>query len=218
MPVPAQINLSGISGTLWQGHIRQVSYQHLTFSQVEWRIQPWALLSFKLKMSLESGQLQQLQQPFFKTDIALRPGSLALESTLVRLPVSELVPLLTLPLPIGASGDLIVDLTRLSVKHGQCTELVGHAAWLEARLQPPVGNWLQLGDFNGRLGCEQQHLVLVTDPNNALSLDIRAQVSAQGKLSVQGSLAPDASLPEEVHQAMRFVGQADANGRYPLAF
>lgn len=218
VPIPPQLQLVGVSGTLWHGSVRQLSYQQLVFNDLDWQIKPLALLTFRLNARLTSGSLQQTEQPYLQAKLVLSPSSLHVHSALLRLPVATLLPVLSLPLPVAASGELILDVANMQLHQGTCQQLRGTASWLEARLQPPVGNWLTLGDFSGTLSCEQQHLVLHTDPTNLLSLDVRAELSPAGAFRVNGTLAPAAELPAEVHQAMRFVGQPDANGRYTLAF
>jgi len=45
-----------------------------------------------------------------------------------------------------------------------------------------------------------------------LGLSRNARVSGMRNISVTGRFKPDASLPEEVHQAAQFFGQQDAQG------
>jgi general secretion pathway protein N len=36
------------------------------------------------------------------------------------------------------------------------------------------------------------------------------------QFKVAGNVKPDASLPKEVHDAVKFLGRPDAQGRYPV--
>ncbi|WP_414707780.1 type II secretion system protein N [Rheinheimera sp.] len=49
-----------------------------------------------------------------------------------------------------------------------------------------------------------------------MALNVTALIGEQGKYQLNGTMKPDASLPKEVHQAMQFVGQPDAEGRFTL--
>ncbi|MDX1392558.1 MAG: type II secretion system protein N, partial [Rheinheimera sp.] len=60
-------------------------------------------------------------------------------------------------------------------------------------------------------------VVLTTDNNNVLGLDVTAVINA-GQLQVNGTVKPDATMPKEVHQAMQFLGRPDAQGRYTIRF
>lgn len=216
--LPAGVQHGAVSGTLWQGSIRQVQYQQLQLAELHWRLQPWSLLLLKAELQLKSGSVSQNQQPYMQTQLTATPSGLQLNNGLFRLPVPTLLPLLQLPLPVQAEGELVIDISRLALNSGLCTDLTGNASWTDARLQPPTGTWLELGQFNGSLSCENGSPVLITDPANILALDIRASVNAGGQLQVVGTLLPAAELPQEVHQAMRFVGSPDAAGRYRLNF
>ena len=75
----------------------------------------------------------------------------------------------------------------------------------------------QMSAFTVALSCDSGTVVLTTDGANVLGLDIKAVINAE-QLLVNGSLKPDASMPQEVHQAMQFLGKPDAQGRYPISF
>ncbi|HEX5794130.1 MAG TPA: type II secretion system protein N, partial [Rheinheimera sp.] len=140
-----------------------------------------------------------------------------LSNSLIKLPVAQLIPMLPLPLPVQASGELVLDIP--SFKQGQpwCKALSGNASWQDARLQTPTGTWLELQSLFGELSCADGTVVLTTDGANLLGLDIKAVMNAE-QLLVNGTLKPDASMPQEVHQAMQFLGKPDAQGRYPIRF
>lgn len=218
VPMPAGVQLGPVSGTLWQGEIQQLSYQQQPFPAINWQLHPWSLLALSVNLQLQSGSLQQPEQPYLQATVNAGLSKIVLKDTMLKLPVTSLLPYLQLPLPVQAKGDLMIDIQQLQLAKQQCLNLQGQASWLEASLQPPTGTWLDLKHIYASLSCDEGQPVLITDPDNVLSLAIKATVSPTGTLRVQGSLLPDASLPEEVHQAMRFVGQPDANGRYPLNF
>lgn len=217
-PLPAAVQLGPVTGTLWRGEIQQLTYQQLHVPALSWRLNPWALFGLSANFQLQSGSLQQPQQLYLQAKARATVRGITLDDTMLKLPVSSIMPFLQLPLPVQATGDLLVDIRQLQLNQQQCIMLQGQASWLDASLQPPTGTWLELKHIHASLQCEAGQPVLLTDPDNVLSLAIRATISAAGDLQVQGSLKPDASLPAEVHQAMRFVGQPDAQGRYTLNF
>jgi len=217
-PIPAELQLGPVSGTLWRGEIKQLSYQQLSLPALAWRLRPWSLFTLSATIELQSGSLQQPAQPYLHGTVHASFGGLQVQDTMLKLPVATLLPYLKLPLPVQAGGDLLVEIQQLKLVQTQCQQLLGQASWLDASLQPPTGTWLDLKHIHASLSCEDGQPVLITDPENVLSLAIRAAVTPAGNLRVQGSLLPDPTLPEEVHQAMRYVGQPDASGRYSLNF
>ncbi len=217
-PLPAGLQLGPVSGTLWRGEVQAIAYKDWVLPTLQWQLQPWSLVLLTAKLQFDAGSLQQNTQPYLQGSLQANLAGWQLQDLLVKTPVAPLVPLLQLPLPVQAGGDLLLEFTTLKLTAQGCQQLAGQASWLNASLQPPTGTWLDLQQIHASLSCEDGQPVLITDPANVLSLDIRATVTAQGKLTVNGSLLPAAELPAEVHQAMRFVGQPDANGRYPLRF
>lgn len=218
VPLPANVQLGTVTGTLWRGEVQGIAYQNLVLPTLEWQLAPWSLFTLRAKVSFQAGSVQQEQQPYMQGTLIAGFSGMQLQQSLFKMPVATVVPMLQLPLPVQATGNLLLQIDQLNLKQGACQQLQGQASWLDAKLQPPTGQWLDLQQLHADLSCEQDLPVLVTDANNVLSLDIRASIKPSGRLTVQGSLKPSADLPEEVHQAMRFVGQPDANGRYSLNF
>ncbi len=216
-PLPPQLQLGKVSGTLWQGEVSAVHYQQLQFERLRWQLNGWALLSGNVQLELQSGSLQNPAQPYVKGIAGYGFGGAAIRQAMLKLPVSQLVPMLPLPLPVDASGDLVLDIS--SYRQGQpwCSSLTGHASWQDARLQTPTGTWLALQNLYGELSCADGTVQLSTDAANVLGLDIKVVLNAE-QLLVNGTLKPDAAMPQEVHQAMQLLGRPDAQGRYTISF
>lgn len=215
--VPPELQLGKVSGTLWQGDIAAVRYQQLQLNEVSWNFKPLALFSGKLQFAVNSGSLQDPAMPYVSALASYGFGGVAVSDALVKLPVAQLVPLLPLPLPVAASGELVLDVVQFNQGQPRCTVLAGNSSWQNARLQTPTGSWLELQSLFGQLRCDNGTVVLETDGANILGLQVKAVVNAEQVL-VNGTLKPDASMPQEVHQAMQFLGKPDAQGRYPIRF
>lgn len=215
--LPAQVQLGPVSGTLWQGQVQAVSLNGYVLPEVQWQLKPWALLTGKLALSLDIGQIRQTTLPYAKAQLAYSFSGLELQSSQLRLPVGPIVPLLKLRLPfeVAASGNLLLNIQDFSMGQPWCTQLSGKASWLDAKFQAPSG-WIDLKAIDANLSCNQGQLQLVTEPANPLALNVTALIGEQGKYQLNGTLKPDASMPKEVHQAMQFVGQPDAEGRFTL--
>lgn len=215
--LPAGVQLGPVTGTLWQGQVQAVSLNGYVLPQVNWQLKPWALLTAKIALTLDIGQIRQTSLPYAKAQLAYGFSGLELESSQLRLPVEPLLPLLKLRLPfqIAASGNMLLNIQHFSVGQPWCEQLAGKASWLEAKFQAPSG-WIDLKAIDANLSCEQGKLQLVTEPDNPLALNIKVLLGEQGNYQLNGTMKPDASLPKEVHQAMQFVGQPDAEGRFTL--
>ncbi|MCH8537045.1 MAG: type II secretion system protein N [Alkalimonas sp.] len=216
-PLPADVRLGLVQGTLWQGQLTALRYQSLELRSIQWQLKPWSLLTGHVLVDVQAGELAESQQPYLKGRLRYGVSGLQLSDTLLRYPVAQLAPMLTLPLPIDADGQLMVDIEQYRQGEPWCQQLSGQASWQEARLEPPTG-WIDLQHIFATLHCEDGELVLLTDGDNPLGLDVSARLAAGGHFTVDGTLKPDSSMPEEVHQAMQFVGAPDDEGRYRIRF
>ncbi|MDP4535612.1 type II secretion system protein N [Alkalimonas collagenimarina] len=216
-PLPPELRLGLVQGTLWQGQLTAARYQSIELRAIHWQLKPWSLLTGKLVVDVQAGDLAEAQQPYVKGQLSYGFSGVQLSDTLLRYPVAQLAPMLTLPLPIDADGQLMVDIELYRQGAPWCQQLSGQASWQEARLQPPTG-WIDLQHIFATLHCEEGELVLLTDGQNPLGLDVAARLIASGQFTVDGTLKPDDTMPEEVHQAMQFVGAPDAEGRYRIRF
>lgn len=215
--LPPTLQLGAATGTLWQGEVAGFRYQQLQFGTLRWQLNGWQLLTGKLQFALQSGSAQQPAQPYLKGTASYGIAGAAIENSLLKLPVAQILPMLPLPLPVAATGELVLDIVAYQQGQPWCKALEGNASWQDARLQPPTGSWLELQNLFGELRCDNGTVVLTTDGNNLLGMDIKAVINAE-QLLVNGTLKPDAAMPQEVHQAMQFLGKPDAQGRYPIRF
>lgn len=216
-PLPPSLQLGAVTGTLWQGEVAALRYQQLQFGSLHWQLNGWQLLTGKLQFALQSGSARQPSQPYLKGTASYGFSGATVQNSLLKLPVTQVLPLLPLPLPVAATGELVLDVTAYRQGQPWCKALEGNASWQDARLQTPTGTWLELQSLFGELRCDYGTVVLTTDGNNLLGMDIKAVLNAE-QLLVNGTLKPDAAMPKEVHQAMQFLGRPDAQGRYPIRF
>lgn len=217
LPLPAALQLGAVSGTLWQGNVSSLQYEKLSFDRLHWQLNGWALFSGKLQLALHSGSPKNAALPYINATVSYGFSGMALKNAMLTMPVNQLVPMLPLPMPVDASGALVLDISAYQQGQPRCSALNGTASWQDARLQTPTGTWLELQSLFGQLSCDSGTVVLTTDSNNMLGLDVKAVMNAE-QLLVNGSLKPDASMPKEVHQAMQFLGKPDAQGRFPISF
>jgi len=213
--LPAGVRVGPVSGTLWQGEVQAVSVEGIVLPSVRWQLRPLALLGGVLQLQLNAGQQQQQQWPYLTSELKFGFSGVELTQTQLRVAASQLQPVLQLPLPVGLDGQVHLKVQQLLWNETGCQQLSGLVSWMNARIQPPTG-WIGLGTLDGRLSCEQQQIQLVTTASPPLNLAVTATVSPAGQYQLQGYIKPDQSMPEEVHQAMRFVGKPDEQGRFPL--
>ena len=214
LPIPADVALGPVSGTLWSGQIMGVQRAPLYFPQLNWQLNLSPLWRGQVGLQLQGGTLKDSSQPYVQLDVSAGVGGLSVQQSVLRLPIAGILPQLQLPMPVDASGELVVNLQQLTLGQPYCTDLLGTASWQQARFKAPTG-WIDLQAIHAKLNCETGHVQLVTSEDNPLGLLVKAELLADS-YRINGSLKPATSMPKEVHQAMQFVGQPTADGRFPL--
>ncbi|MBE0352235.1 MULTISPECIES: type II secretion system protein N [Pseudoalteromonas] len=215
--LPKQLQLGKASGSLWDGRIMQVRFDGEQLNNVRWKLSGWSLLTGKLVGTVRFGD------PRDKTDISghadfsygLFNQAVLVKNTTLRLSVERAMARLKLPLPISAQGRVIVDLDEFSSGQPYCETLMGEIASPNIDVQG-LNGWFSVGPLSGRLSCKSGDIAVLVDPENRLGLEADAVLKANLDFKVAGYIKPEASLPKEVHDAAKFLGRPDSEGRYPL--
>ncbi|MEM5552919.1 type II secretion system protein N [Pseudoalteromonas neustonica] len=217
--VPQDVQIGKVSGTVWQGRVMQLRYQGEQINSLTWDISGWALFTGQLKGNVKFGNARE------KTDISGRADfsyglfnkAITLSDTTLRLTVERAMMRLQLPLPINAKGRVIVQLDEFSSGQPYCNALQGEISSQNIDVQGLSG-WFSIGPLSGQLSCKSGDVAVLVDPDNRLGLAADATLKANMNFKVAGYIKPDASLPKEVHDATKFLGRADSDGRFPLNF
>ncbi|GAA0343580.1 hypothetical protein GCM10009092_05220 [Bowmanella denitrificans] len=217
LPLPPQLQIQGLQGSIWNGRAAIVQYQGLPVRQLHWQVNPWALLTGKLSLALNAGNSRDVEQISLQGHLRLGNNSIASEGLEIFLPTDLVIAQLPLPLPVNAKGRFKVNLDELEYDQSGCHSAVGRGQWLNAQVSGTRG-FIPLGNFSADLSCQDKQLLLDIKEPNSFGLNAQARIPADFKVKVTGRFKPSAELPEEVHQAARLFGQADNQGYYQIRF
>ncbi|WP_162558434.1 type II secretion system protein N [Saliniradius amylolyticus] len=213
LALPKGVEFSGASGTLWQGKLGQLVLQGFPVDEVHWQLNPWPLLLGQIALELDAGDLRDADALALKGQINLSSDEIQAEDLQLYLPTAPVIARLPLPLPVKAGGRFKLAIDNLAIADRQCQRLQGQGQWLNASVAGTQGP-IALGQFDAQLTCSEGTLEIQVQEPNSFGLSATAIVPANFKIRVQGRFKPDASLPQEVHDAARFFGQPDAQGYY----
>lgn len=209
---PAQVALSSISGSVWNGAAAQGSAAGLFLSDITWTFQPLSLLRLKagytVTARLPSGSLQ--------TDVETGGGNSVQFNDL-----TATVPLASLPgslLPVnGVTGDLNLRFSTLVLTDGIPTEAEGTVEISRLVLQALSAN--ALGDYRAQLQTEDGIITgTVEDVSGVLDLNGNLVVNRDRAFSFIGHVAAGADAPSAVNEQLRFLGSPDQQGRREFRF
>ncbi|WP_440054321.1 type II secretion system protein N [Pseudoalteromonas sp. T1lg65] len=215
--IPPSVQIGAVNGSIWRGQVSEVRVNNIQLNQVKWQLEPSALVVGKLAGNLKFGN------PRMVSDISgnmhftksLFGNALALEDASLRFSVEQAMEQVTLPLPVDAKGRVIVKVDEYQSGQPYCEGLSGSISTPNIDVKGMNG-WFSIGDLSGQLDCKSGDIAVVVDPENLLGLQADATLAANFQFRVAGNVKPDASLPKDVHEAVKFLGRPDNEGRYPV--
>lgn len=214
-PLPDNVRLSQVSGSLWQGVARQVVVDGMVFNNLSW---DWQVSSIFLGELVVDVNLPSKGNPF-SLNGQLMAGSTKVGAKNVKASgdVNALLQLVGTRLPLKTDGNwnLSVD-TFVVTAPGPvrwCDDLQGRAKGEQIRVL--VNNqWQSLGDFPVTLGCNENNSVSIAmNGENSLGLDFSGSINSHN-FSAQGTVKPTLQTPEGLARMMQYMGTPDSQGRY----
>ena len=216
LPLPADVSVKGLSGTLWDGHADQVVVKGLAINNVNWQLRFLPLLLGKAALELDAGSARDSEQISIKGQVNISMSGLSAKNATLFAPTPLLMAQVELPIPVDASGRARINIEQLEYHQTEgCKALTGSGSWLNAGVAGFNGQ-VQLGNFEASLHCDNGPVEITTTPDNSLNLSAKAVVQNNGKFSVNGQFKVSDSLPKEVHDAAKFFGRANAQGFYQI--
>lgn len=223
-PLPDNVSLSHVSGSLWQGSIGQLSVrpqpgQQLVLNNVSWDWQWSALLSGAMGVQVTAPA--QNNPLAVNARLQLGFSSLNVDDLNASGDLSALMHMANVSMPLPTRGRWTLQADHFSVTEPSpqkwCDELQGQAQGLGIQVRVN-GRWQSLGDFPVQLGCTQQGAVeLAMSGNNSLGLNFTGSVNSQD-MAIRGTVKPNPRTPEGLAKMLTYLGQPDAQGRYRFSF
>jgi len=210
------VSVSGISGTIWNGHAQRAQVNGLPINDLNWSLSFFPLLLGEVSADIKAGNIRDAGEISATGLVSLSGQRVQVENLLAYLPANLAINLLPLPIPIKADGRFKVQLDEVDYAAG-CQTFTGNGQWLNANFTGVTGV-IELGNFAAVLSCQDRNIVLDVKQPNSFGLTAKATIPINMKFKITGRFKPQVSLPKEVHQAAQFFGKADADGYYPIKF
>jgi len=208
---PAELRLSGISGSAWNGQAMEGEVAGFYFRDLSWRFLPLSLLT------LEAGYTVAATVPagFLQADIALGPGGgVNIGNLTAAVSIASFDALLPLN---GIEGDVNLQFDRLVLDNGYPTEAdgtLGLSSLVVRALSPAA-----LGDYRAVLQTTDGGITgNVEDVSGVLDLAGTLAVSRDRTYSFVGQVAAEANAPDTVIQQLQFLGSPDEQGQREFRF
>jgi len=215
--LPKNIGVSSVSGTVWNMDIEQAYFAETTLNKVNARLSFWSLFTMTPSVKVTFGD-PLIAGPEGKLTAAVSQQSLSLTDVEVFVKANTIAQQISLPLPLTAKGDVEVVLTEMVIdlaNNNACLEAQGNIDWQRAGVIALEQN-IKLNKLSAAIGCENKAIAVIVNPKNDLGLTFSAYIQGQGAISGQGYVLPGVKFPNELKQALPFLGRADSEGRYRI--
>jgi len=202
---PADLKLSGISGSIWRGTATQGSVGGIYLADLSWSFRPLGLLSGRLEYAARSN----LAPGFVDANIGVGVGgSLAITDVSGSLTLDMLAEVLPLN---GITGDVSLQFEQLVVENGLPVEVRGtlKIANLVSRYLSPS----PLGDYQARFETEADGILGSVDAiSGVLDLIGTIKLGRDRNYEFAGKIAAKSNAPINISQQLQLLGSPDADG------
>ncbi|WP_028116516.1 type II secretion system protein N [Ferrimonas senticii] len=211
---PKQVQVSEISGSLWQGRIGYLKIAGRELEQITWQLHPSALLTGKLSASVSvDGALVQ-----GKGDVGYGFSGAEAEGLRLQAPLTWLVGNQRLPFRTKLAGSVTLNARTFSQGGPWCSQLQGRLLVNGLDVNNQFGAY-PLGDIAANLRCDNGELVVDVDGSeNRIGVAGELRLQADAQVQVAATITETAEQPESLRQALPFLGKANAAGVYPLNY
>ncbi len=218
--LPRNIEIQGVSGSVWQGQIARITFNNNVVEQVKTELSFWSLFTLAPKVEVSFGGAM-LAGSEGKFTLQMSTQQLALTELELFLKASELAKQLPFPMPVELQGNIELQLSEITIALGEkitCSAAQGELTWLRAEVLTLEQN-IELGKLSAVIRCEKGDLFAKVNPKNNLGLSFDAQIALPAKQFLgKGYLKPDANFPAPLKSSLPFLGRPDNQGRYLLRF
>jgi general secretion pathway protein N len=210
---PQTLGLAGVQGTVWRGSAAYGSFSGYTFSDVRWQLQPTALLTGRLSLSLDA----RLGDGFVRTGMTVAGSRVGFSELRAALDVALVSPML----PAEASGNASVELETLELEDGWPVQASGtvrvanltSAPWIPV---PGVTNF-RVGNFLARVSTtDDQVVALLSDEGGPIELDGTARLMPERRYRLEARIKPRPDASDVLVQGLKFMTPVDSSGYYPV--
>jgi general secretion pathway protein N len=219
LSLPKNINIFGVSGSIWNTDITQVTVEQTAIQKINAKLSFWSLFTLAPKVDITFGD-SFTAGPEGEFELVLTTSKAIVNDLNVLLKANDIAQQINLPIPMTAKGNVELAILNAEIdlkNNNQCIAITGTASWSTAGVIALEQN-VKLGNISADISCDKGTLAVVISPKNDLGLTFSAYLSPKGKLSGNGYLKPGAKFPQSLNDALPFLGSKDRQGRYRLKF
>ncbi|GIU19378.1 type II secretion system protein N [Shewanella colwelliana] len=215
-PLPKNIVISGVSGTIWSGNIDALTVQKRQLELIQWQLSPWGLLLGKANLDLVIGNRASVANG--KGFVSLSMSGVDASDLRFEAPSDFLIGNARLPFRTKVDGHFSLMVQTLEQGLPWCEQLVGKLFVQGLQVNNQFGQY-PLGDMAVGLSCVDGNIKIASDETmNPLGLTGHALLKADKQIQVTAKVRETDAQPNDLKQALSFLGKKDSQGYYPITY
>lgn len=215
-PLPANVNVSGVSGSIWSGSIETLSMPQRQLEQVRWEISPWALLLGKVSVDFHVGS--RATPVSAKGLVTWSMAGLSAQGLRFEAPDRFLLGNAKLPFRTEISGEISLFVETLEQGKPWCEQLSGKLFLNQTHVKNQFGDY-PLGNIELGLSCIEGKAQLATDEGkNQLGIAGTLQLDEGNMVKVAAKIKETAEQPEDMRKSLGMLGQRGTDGYYSILY
>ncbi|MCL1077156.1 type II secretion system protein N [Parashewanella spongiae] len=216
MPLPEQVQLSGVEGSVWSGEATSATFENRQFEQIHWDINPWPLALGQLSIELKVGSKATAFST--KGHVLVTSSGVSLSDMNIESSNGFLIGNTRMPFRTKVGGDVSLFIDDFVQGLPLCEQLTGKLFLHNLQVNNQFGDF-PLGEFELNLGCKDGQIALNGDErHNKLGLSGSVLFGENNRYRIQAKIKPIAEQPEDIRNSLNLLGQPDNQGYYKISF
>jgi len=208
IPTP-DLNIQGLSGTIWNGSAAEVRYQEQLVGRLEWGINILPLITGGVgaswRLDRDDGELVG--------DVEIDgTGLLHLNKVKGELSPAALLPLLPFA-PFTVDGRLVVNMQEMALQNGNPKLAVGVVEWQQAQLT--ITESLDVGNVQVAFETNQESgeiMATISNQQGVLEIQSILKIKRDGIYRLNGTLRARSGSDQNLLNMLAMIGRPDRKG------
>ncbi|KGY10816.1 general secretion pathway protein GspN [Vibrio tubiashii] len=218
-PLPHQLYLSGVEGTVWNGSVHQVEWQDQNYGQVNWQLNIAKLFTGSVEANVRFGR---------GSDIALQgrgiigysPSGFYAENLVASIPVEKVVELAPpMPVALDLSGQVELSLRSYTYATPYCESAEGSLVLNTGVVGTPMAD-LDIGPVIANFTCQQNQVDIVGEQTSSqVESGVIAKLNSDQSYTASAWFKPQAEFPNSFQQQLKWLPTpADSEGKFQFSY
>ncbi len=217
LPAQRGVEVTGISGTIWQGQVQQLKINRQSYGSLSWGFQASKLLAAKLEYQIRFGRGSSIKLDG-KGFVGVGFSGVYANNVLASLPIQQVRDYIPTQVPVELKGLFELSLASLKYEQPWGEEATGSLAWTGSGIISPIGQ-LTPGPVIADITCQAQNIEVLGKQNNPQVMsEFKASLNEQARYESLAWFKPGAEFPSSMTEQLKWLGEPNAQGRYQFSF